>query len=99
MDGSFNDGPFRVTGVIGHERRFGEREVVELASIGRVGAESYWPVTMAYFALGSDSETPNYEITLRLLNDGVVSHMTQDFGAYSLAFEPVSITKIEEPGC
>lgn len=99
IDGAFIEGPYRVTGVIGSERRLGDQERKELAAIGRSEAEAYRPVTMAYFPMSGDPETPDYEITLHLLGDGVVARMIQDFGAYALAFEPTSIRKISEPGC
>jgi len=99
IDGAFIEGPYRVTGVIGSERGIGEQERKELAAIGRSEAGTYWPVTMAYFPITGAAETPDYEITLHLLGDGVVARMIQDFGAYALAFEPTSIRKISESGC
>jgi len=94
LDGGLSDGPYRVSGVIGSARPSGESIAAKPDE-----PEIYWPVTMAYFQLGSASETPAYEISLRLRSDGIVSRMIKDYGAYALSFEPESIAPIAGAGC
>lgn len=96
VDGSLSDGPYRVSGVIGQERR-GSESVSTVAASTDAGA--YWPVTLAYFPLNSSNETPVYEVSLQLRADGIVNRMIQDFGAYALSFEPETIAPISGAGC
>ncbi|MDX2221384.1 MAG: DUF1849 family protein [Rhodospirillaceae bacterium] len=104
MDGAFTDGPHRVTGVIAPaDTRTSVRGEAAQAIVGEDGSldlsRPAWPISLAYFPLNDPSETPSYEMTLHLRSDGVVTGLTQDFGAYTLGFRPVGLTAIEDLGC
>lgn len=100
MDGSFEDGPYRVTGYISPARNLAtaDRDApmsFTVSSDARLLANIYWPVTLAYFPIGVDTETPEYEVNLQLLPNGVVRAMTQDFGSYSLKMSLVRLSPRE----
>lgn len=97
MDGTFPDGPYRVTGVIAPWR--GADEPRESKSNQNGSGPGYWPISMAYFPLESGSDTPALEVSLHLHANGTVGRKVHDFGGYAIAFEPVSLLPIEGAGC
>ncbi len=103
MDGAFEEGPYRVTGFIAPPRNLTKADSADgmnitVAKDAELLMNTYWPVTMAYFALGKDSETPDYETSVQLLPNGVIRAMTQDYGAYTLSMDLTKLTK-RDGGC
>ena len=99
MDGTATDGPYRVSGVIG-SLRTGAPAAGDIAATDTTSVPTgFWPVTMAYFQLGAETDTPEYELSIQLQADGIVGRMILDFGTYALSFEPESIGLIEGTGC
>lgn len=99
MDGTATDGPYRVSGVIG-PLRAGVQAVAAMAATDTAAKpEAFWPVTMAYFQLGAETDTPEYELSIQLQADGIVGSMLLDFGTCALSFQPESIVLIEGTGC
>ena len=101
MDGSFADGPHSVSGVIapaiaerGHHVAAADNADAHDQSAARI-----WPITMAYFPLNTPSETPSYEMSVDVRSNGIMTRMTQDFGSYTLGFEPQSIVELERDPC
>jgi hypothetical protein len=95
VDGTLDDGPYRVAAVIGPERRG------PLAAAGKnpleVGATR--PFALAYFSIPSGDDEPTYELTMDLFSNGVAKHMVQDFGGFTLAFELISVEPVNSPNC
>jgi hypothetical protein len=96
MDGSFEDGPYRTSGFIAPARDL-TTESSPMPDVALLQGP-YWPVSLAYFPLGKDEETPEYELNLHILGNGVTRAMTQDYGAYTLAVQLTGI-KRREGGC
>lgn len=58
----------------------------ELAAMGGLAADPYWPVELAYFDLsdGDGEETPGYRISFKLHANGVTRSLAMDYGSFSL---------------
>jgi hypothetical protein len=98
MDGSFDDGPYRVGGVIGPERRSPE-QAGRTAPGGDLTAGSTWSLALAYFSLDTNEDTPEYEMVMKVGANGIARHLVQDFGGFTLAFDLVSVEPIAGPSC
>jgi len=97
IDGSFDDGPFRVTAAIApaHEGAVPAAK----SGPGELSQGSYWPVGLAYFPVSSSKEVPDYEVAMNMLPSGVTQSMAQDFGGFTLGFKLVRIEPITKPPC
>jgi hypothetical protein len=93
MDGSFDDGPYRVGGVIGPSDR------KTLAGGPPLTQGPLWPISLAYFPLESDQDTPEYEMLLRIGPNGVARSLMQDFGGFTLSFELSKAEPVTGPSC
>ena len=61
-----------------------------------------WRVSLAFFpanANKSDVETPDYQLTIRLLDNGVSQDMTLDYGDYVLKAKLDDIEALPKPSC
>lgn len=61
-----------------------------------------WRMSLAFFGPGSgtsDSDTPEYELTMRLLDNGVSQDMTLDYGDYALRATLDDIEALPKPKC
>jgi len=61
-----------------------------------------WRVSLAFFPAGSgknDVETPDYQLTMRLLDNGVSQDMTLDYGDYVLKAKLDDIEALPKPSC
>jgi hypothetical protein len=62
-----------------------------------------WRVSLAFFPAGSstkgDAETPDYQLTMRLLDNGVSQDMTLDYGDYILKAKLDDIEALPKPSC
>jgi hypothetical protein len=95
IDGSFDDGPYRIAAVAG------PRGTGPLQAADKGGLESgpVQPVTLAYFPLQSNDETPNYEVTMSLYPNGVAKRLVQDFGNFTLSFDLVKAEPVTATAC
>lgn len=61
-----------------------------------------WRVSLAFFPADSnkgDTETPDYQLTMRLLDNGVSQDMTLDYGDYVLKAKLDDIEALPKPSC
>ena len=61
-----------------------------------------WRVSLAFFPANSnkgDVETPDYQLTMRLLDNGVSQDMTLDYGDYVLKAKLDDIEALPKPSC
>ncbi|HEY1504060.1 MAG TPA: cell envelope integrity EipB family protein [Stellaceae bacterium] len=61
-----------------------------------------WRVSLAFFPADSkkgDVETPDYQLSMRLLDNGVSQDMTLDYGDYVLKAKLDDIEALPKPGC
>ena len=95
IDGSFDDGPYRITAAIGPLRR----APVTAGQTGDLTSGSTWPLALAYYPLESDQDAPDYELMMAIGTNGVARHLVQDFGGFTLAFELAKVELIPAPPC
>ena len=95
IDGSFDDGPYRITAAIGLTRR----APVTAGQTGDLTSGSTWLLALAYYPLESDQDAPDYELMMAIGTNGVARHLVQDFGGFTLAFELAKVEIIAGPPC
>ncbi len=79
FDGADAEGATEVSTVIGNPIE-GKEEAIDPLLKGKKG----WPVRMAFFPLKSDAAQPEYEMSLRLLQNGVAESMQIDYGDFTV---------------
>ena len=94
IDGSFEEGPFMISAVIAPARGGPPQ-----AKSGDLADGKFWPMALAYFPLSQGNETPQYEVNMNMLASGVTRSMSQDFGAFTLGFDLVSVDPVSGPPC
>ena len=58
-----------------------------------------WNVRMAFFPESSKDENPDYELGMRLMDNGVSSEMTIDYGDYVIKAKLKEIQALPKPNC
>lgn len=91
FDGSGEEALTRATAAIGAARS------VALPEGG--GAETRWPVSLAYFALGGEDALPQFEIAFELSESGVLRDVTLDYGDFRLKAELEKLEIFAAPTC
>lgn len=94
FDGADAEGPTEVSTVIGQ------------AGAAKDGGKSAllrdakaWPVRMAFFPTHSDSAQPEYEMSLRLLQNGIAESMQIDYGDFTVNAILDTIEALPKSGC
>lgn len=64
-----------------------------------VSGQTSWPVRMAFFPLASSNDLPEYEISLRLLGNGIVGGMQIDYGDFIVDAVLERIEPLPKPKC
>jgi len=62
-------------------------------------AQPVWPVTIAVFSEGEKAETPNFEMTIYLQENGVVPEMIMDYGDFSVLGRMKIFEKLPKAEC
>jgi EipB-like len=58
-----------------------------------------WPVAFAFFPSDRGAETPDYEESVHLLDNGIMRDMTFDYGDYAVAAQLDQIEALPRPRC
>ncbi|MGH7048061.1 MAG: cell envelope integrity EipB family protein [Stellaceae bacterium] len=58
-----------------------------------------WNVRLAFFPVDPAAEEPDYELGMRLLDNGVSTDMVIDYGDYSIRAKLVAIEALGKPSC
>jgi EipB-like len=58
-----------------------------------------WRVDLAFFPAGSQALTPDYELGMDLLDNGVSRHLLIDYGDYTIRGKLVTIEPLSKPKC
>ena len=62
-------------------------------------SEDVWPIQIAYFNDGDESGLPDYELSLKLQDNGVVQAYTVDYGDFALIAELKDIKTADDMAC
>jgi hypothetical protein len=89
FDGSTLDGPDEINVVIGRPV-----PLEKLPGLDKMIGKPSWPTRWAFFPIGSSNALPDYEVSMRLLEDGVVADISlvyEDFEVHGAIeyFEPL----------
>lgn len=94
FDGTDDQGPSQVSAVIAKPADLTSKLVSPLLKSDRV-----WPVRMAFFSLSSDAAQPDYEMTIRLLGNGVAEGMRIDYGDFVVDAVLEKLEALGKSGC
>lgn len=78
------------------------KPVIEKASSGKedkLTSVKTWPIRMAFFAPNSETGSPEYEMDMVLLDNGIIKSMTIDYGEYSMTADLVEVKAISPAKC
>nr|WP_211114216.1 cell envelope integrity EipB family protein [Azospirillum rugosum] len=94
FDGADSEGATEVSTVIGTAA-----EAKEDVTDPLLKGKTAWPVRMAFFPLKSDAAQPEYEMSLRLLQNGVAESMQIDYGDFTVNAVLEKIEALPKSGC
>lgn len=94
FDGADAEGSTEVSTVIGQAVPT-KQDGAEPLLRGKTG----WPVRMAFFPTHSDAAQPEYEMSLRLLQNGVAESMQIDYGDFTVNAVLEKIEALPKSGC
>lgn len=94
FDGADEEGTTQVSAVIAKQSPLTTKVASPLLNDGKV-----WPVRMAFFPVAGDSAQPDYEMTVRLLGNGVAESMTIDYGDFVIDAALEKLEALGKPGC
>ncbi|WP_051340073.1 cell envelope integrity EipB family protein [Azospirillum halopraeferens] len=94
FDGADVDGPTEISAVIG-------RPVPASATAagGALAGQTGWPVRLAFFPDGTDSPQPEYEMSIRLLQNGVAESLEIDYGDFTVNAILDRLEALPRSGC
>ena len=78
------------------------KAVIEKASSGKENQllnVKAWPIRMAFFAPNSETGSPDYEMDMTLLDNGIIKTMTIDYGDYSMTADLVEVKALSPVKC
>jgi hypothetical protein len=97
FDGASLDGPLEVNAVIG--ARVTAAAKVEADADAQLTSGPSWRVRLAFFPLSSTSPEPDYEVGVRLFDNGVADNFLLDYGDFSVAASLEKIEALPRPRC
>lgn len=100
FDGAAVDNAGQITAVIGQQLKPDPSTAKPLNN--PLLQRPSWRVSLAFFPANSnksDVETPDYQLTMRLLDNGVSQDMTLDYGDYVLKAKLDNIEALPKPSC
>lgn len=89
FDGSDLDGPTLISTAIGKER-----EVEPM-----MGSDRGWPMTLAFFSQDATDETPSYQLSMILRDNGIASDLRLDYGEFVLNGKLEVLEERPSPSC
>jgi hypothetical protein len=97
FDGSEDaDRLMTTTVVIGHKSPV-EQADAELANLGPLAKDQYWPVDIAYFDLTEGEEVPSYRISFKLHENGFTRDLLMDYGDFAMTGKLVQLEMLDAP--
>ena len=58
-----------------------------------------WPMTVSYYALDGQTETPEYQVSFDMYDNGVVTGLVLDYGDFALSGTLADLKMLDTPGC
>lgn len=95
FDGAADENAVQVSAVIGNRVTADPASAKLSPLLERPG----WNVRLAFFPADATAEEPDYELGMRLLDNGVSTDMVIDYGDYSIRAKLVDIEALGKPHC
>jgi EipB-like len=95
FDGATDENAVQVSAVIGHKVTADSAAETRSPLLERPG----WRVRLAFFPVDATAEKPDYELGMRLLDNGVSQDMVIDYGEYSIRAKLDDIEPLSKPNC
>lgn len=95
FDGWGFDALTQITSVIGKAQQLEPPASAELGG----AAGRAWPVSMAYYNVGNPTDTPEFEASFLLLENGVLKNLMLDYGEFSLDATLEKLELLDPPDC
>ncbi len=92
FDGTEVEPAALVNSIIGVQKTY-------VGGLAQLDKTTYWPIRMAFFLAEKQKLEPEYEITIRLHDNGVVSGLILDYGDLIIDVELVEIDYLRRPSC
>ena len=99
FDGATVENAGQITAVIGPELKPGPGTADEKLPKSPLLNRPSWRVRLAFFPAESKQEQPDYELGMRLLDNGVSQDMTLDYTDYTIRAKLDEIEALPRPGC
>lgn len=100
FDGSDGAKAFRAIAFVGKQkpagaiaRDAGNEAASALKAIGS------WPMTVSYYALEGAAETPEYQVSFDMYENGVATGLVLDYGDFALSGTLADLKFLDKPGC
>jgi len=74
-------------------------ETAKASPLAQLKGLASWPVRIAYFPRIDHAETPDYEIGLRLFENGISGDLVLDYGDFAMKGALVKLDLLPDPGC
>ncbi len=98
FDGSGEGDSYQAFAVIGRMRA-PDSELPQVDGGAAIAGLASWPVTVSYYPVGSQDDTPEYETSFRLFANGVSTDLVLDFGTFSINGVLEKIDTLSAPPC
>jgi EipB-like len=98
FDGSELEGAVLISATIGPKAAIGAAPSVTEVKSPLLQKPS-WDVRLAFFPESSNEERPDYELSMRLLDSGISSEMTIDYGDYVVRAKLKELEAMPKPAC
>jgi hypothetical protein len=100
FDGSDQGKSFRAISFVGQEKPAGKiaRDMGSPAA-APLKALKAWPMTISYFPLTGEAETPEYQVTFDLYENGVATGLVLDYGEFVLSGSLTDLKMLEASQC
>jgi EipB-like len=95
FDGATDDNAVQVSAAIGVKVTADPAAALRSSLLERPG----WRMRLAFFPADANAEKPDYELGMRLLDNGVSQEMVIDYGDYSIRAKLDDIEPLSKPGC
>ena len=99
FDGTTVDDATTISAVIGPTLKPGEEAADEHPISSPLLARPSWRMRLGFFPADSKSETPDYELSMRLMDNGVSQDMALDYGDYTVNARLDHIEPLPKPSC
>jgi len=100
-DGSDEHSKYHAVAAIGKRKpgRLAESGGPKDAPADGQGTVSYWPIQLSYYAPGRNDGMPEFQLAMRLFENGIGTDLVMDYGTFALDAELKELNFLDDPDC